>query len=147
MMTPVSLAHRGISAGGCPTTFTGSHLQCVTTPCFVVEPYFIPFTAICLWVCCFWKSILSINDNIIFFYKSTSSTGQTCTLCIAQHTSKFGNQSASGEAFPPLRLVESPRKLERHVRDWNDGKIKGQLIYQQKTYRLQVTERSPRKIM
>ena len=145
MMTPVSLAHRGISAGGCPTTFTGSHLQCVTTPCFVVEPYFIPFTAICLWVCCFWKSILSINDNIIFYIKVRVALHTVHRR--AQHTSKFGNQSASGEAFPPLKLVESPRKLERHVRDWNDGKIKGQLIYQQNTYRLQVTERSPRKIM
>ena len=79
-------------------------------PMLCCSTFFILFTAICLWVCCFWKSILSINDDIIVYIKVRVALHRR-----AQHTSKFGNQSASGEAFPPLRPLSSPRKPAKHV--------------------------------
>ena len=49
----------------------------------------------------------------------------TITAQVRTHPN-LGNQSPSGEAFPLIWPLHSPRKLEKHVSDCNDEKVRGQ---------------------
>ena len=51
----------------------------------------------------------------------------TITAQVRTHPN-LGNQSPSGEAFPLIWPLHSPRKLEKHVSDCNDEKVKGRHV-------------------